>query len=65
MKQVRLIELRIQFNPQTGEVSATGPLNDRILCYGMLEEAKQIIQKHNTGPGGNGGKIVIPQMRIK
>ncbi len=33
-----------------GNVTVTGPLDDKILSYGMLEIAKQIVQKHKEEP---------------
>lgn len=41
-----------------GKIQVTGPLPDKILCYGLLECARQIVQDH----GKDKGKIVIPQI---
>lgn len=29
-----------------GSVQVNGPINDQILCYGLLEVARQLISKH-------------------
>ncbi len=42
-----------------GNVHMVGPLEDKILCYGMLEIAKQIVQNHNSEK-----KIVLAQPAV-
>ena len=44
------MELRVQFDQQTGEVSVHGPVHDKILCMGLLELAKTAVMSHNTEP---------------
>jgi hypothetical protein len=39
------IELVISFDQTTGQVGVSGPINDRILCYGLLEMAREAIAK--------------------
>lgn len=39
------IELHITFDQQTGNVQVTGPLPNKLLCYGMLELAKDVIRE--------------------
>lgn len=31
-----VVELRVLFNPNTGEFSITGPVQDRLMMYGLL-----------------------------
>ena len=31
-----------------GQLSLQGPLQDKILCYGLLELAKEVISKHKS-----------------
>ena len=38
-----------------GNISMTGPLDDKILSYGMLEVARQIVTNHKAS------KIVLAQ----
>lgn len=33
-----------------GQLSVHGPLAEKMLCYGMLELAKDVIRAHNTTP---------------
>lgn len=41
--------LVIELKPD-GSVDVTGPLPNKILCYGMLESAKEIIQNIHASP---------------
>lgn len=34
-------KLEIIFDDRTGKVGLAGPLNNKLLCYGMMELAKQ------------------------
>lgn len=40
-----MIQLTITLDEKTGNLQVTGPIQDRILCYGMLELAKATIQE--------------------
>jgi len=40
------IRLVIDFDPQTGAVNLSGPIENKLLCYGLLELAKECIQNH-------------------
>lgn len=33
-----------------GQIRLTGPLDNKILCYGMLEAAKEIVGKRQVAP---------------
>lgn len=44
-----MVELKITLDPTTGGVNVTGPINDKILCLGLLELAKGIVQAHDPG----------------
>lgn len=48
------IEIVIRFNPATGQVGFSGPLDQRLICYGMLEMAKEILTKQAEAPRTNG-----------
>jgi len=39
-------ELLVKYNAD-GSVSVNGPINDRLLCYGMLEMAKDAVRDYN------------------
>lgn len=40
------IKLVITLDPKTGQVRVDGPINDKILCYGLLEMARECIAEH-------------------
>ncbi len=40
---------------EDGRIGVNGPIDNKILCYGMLELAKQAIQAYQSGP-----KILVP-----
>jgi hypothetical protein len=42
-----VVEIRIAMDGG-GNVSITGPLENKILMYGLLETAKEIVQGHST-----------------
>lgn len=39
-------KLTITLDAMTGQVNVSGPINDRLLCFGMMELAKQAINDH-------------------
>lgn len=41
------VELTIVFDPQTGAVNARGPIDNKLLCMGMLEMGKKAILDHD------------------
>jgi len=41
-----------------GKVEVNGPLGDKIMCYGLLEFARQVIEKYEPR------KVVIPNFPI-
>ena len=48
-----------------GEVQVTGPLTDRMLCYGMLEMAREIVLKMADAPELQEKKrIVTPDLGV-
>lgn len=38
------VQIVITFNPATGQISVNGPLDNCMLCYGMIEMAREVIQ---------------------
>lgn len=40
-----ILEIRIAYNPATGELSISGALDNGVIAMGMLEMAKYNIQK--------------------
>ena len=44
----RVITLTVTFDPATGQVQVTGPIQDKILCCGLLEMAKSTVLKQEV-----------------
>lgn len=44
-----------------GQISVTGPLGNTLLCYGMLESAKDVVRKFNVDKA-QAQRIVLPEM---
>lgn len=47
-----IIELKITHNPETGALGISGPIQNKLLVYGMLELAKEAIasQEQQAAP---------------
>lgn len=43
-----MITLTVTFDPPTGQIQIVGPIQDKILCCGLLEMAKNTILKQET-----------------
>lgn len=43
----QVIKLTIELPPD-GVLRVSGPLADKILCYGMLEHAKEVVRSYNA-----------------
>ena len=56
------IQLVIEFDDATGAISMQGPLQQRMLCYGMLEMARTIVDKRGMETPAKPSSIVIPQL---
>lgn len=39
-----MIEIRIAFDPANGAMKIDGPVNDRVLFYGLLDLAKDVVR---------------------
>ena len=63
-QQLRAQQLVITLNHK-GEVTVAGPIADKILCYGLLEIGKQLIQQYEAPPQGNGIIPVPPGTSIQ
>jgi hypothetical protein len=44
-----------------GRINVSGPLHDKMLCYGMLESAKDSIRDYQAKAQS---PILVPEMRI-
>lgn len=54
------LELRITVS-NTGEIRVYGPIQNKILCYGLLEIAKDIIKTYKPEEQSD---IIVPQVAI-
>ena len=52
-------KLAITLSPN-GQVSVTGPIDNAMLCYGLLEVAKDVVRTHVQKKAESG--IVIPRI---
>ena len=59
------VQLVITFDPQDGQTAVSGPINNKPLCYGMLECARDAIQKFSARDEemdrGEGPRIIVPK----
>jgi len=54
MKTTIIIEVT-----EEGKVSMNGPLENKVLCYGLLEVAKDLVRNHQPSP------IIKPKIELK
>lgn len=52
-----ILQMKILFKPMTGEISIEGPLNDKVMCYGILEQAKDVVRAFDPAKS-----ITLPAM---
>jgi hypothetical protein len=49
-----MTEIKVRLDPVSGNVSFTGPIQDKIFCLGLLEIGKQIVlEAHKQGSEKN------------
>lgn len=53
-------QLVITLDPATGSVQVSGPIGNRLVCYGMLEMAKEAIQGHAPSEAKRSGLTLLP-----
>jgi hypothetical protein len=54
---VTALQLVITFDQVTGALNVTGPIQNAVICFGMMEAAKDVIRKYIDA---NQGKILHP-----
>ena len=57
------IELKITVTEKEG-LRVFGPIHDEILCFGLLEKAKSVIEIHNMKKAVESQRIVQPKHGI-
>lgn len=45
------IDLVIRYNPQTSQITVNGPIDNKLLSFGLLELAKEVITAYNQKQG--------------
>lgn len=50
-----IVQLLLTLN-KDGTLNVTGPIDDRVLCYGMLDYAKDVIREYQARQA----KLVVP-----
>ena len=59
MQQVELIIRVVK-----GEVMVHGPIHDKVLCYGLLECAKDAVRDFNDKGGAAGKGLLVPTITL-
>ncbi len=57
---VPVVELRIRYHQNTGQVEITGPLQNQLLALGLLELARVALLEQRLREGGADRQRVIP-----
>jgi len=55
------IVLTIIHDPATGRIDLTGPIGNRLLCYGLLETAKEILLRRGLSDQMDEKRVVVPR----
>lgn len=55
---VTAIQLVITFDQATGQINVNGPLDNAVLCFGMMEAAKDSIRKYVENQ--TAGRRIVP-----
>lgn len=62
--------LEIRYDPRTGRVELQGPLDNGLLCYGLLEKAKEILMRRQldlappAARGPDGKPLIVPAIAL-
>jgi hypothetical protein len=59
------ITVVITYDPLNGNLNLQGPLNNRVLIYGILVSAMEAVLRQSLQGGSEGGRILIPKMGIR
>lgn len=55
-----IISLVLEFNQQTGELRLTGPITNKLLSFGLLEMAKDIVRKQSDQLAREPSRLIKP-----
>lgn len=53
-------KLEIMFDDVTGKMAFAGPLTNKVLCYGMIELAKEAMAKDGFKPSATPPLEIVP-----
>ena len=59
-QQSRIVTMTIYFDTETDAVQVDGPINNRLLAYGMLQLAFEAIMKYGWKDEVKKNQIVVP-----
>lgn len=54
-------ELTITVNHTTGNIGVKGPIKNRLLAYGMLGVAFEVVLQQSLGEAANPSRLVLPR----
>lgn len=63
-----MVKLEIVFDQATGDISVAGPMQNALLCYGMLEVARDIIARAADGKidaNAGGSSLIVPHPALR
>lgn len=55
-----VIELRLTLNARTGQFGITGPIQDKVLAYGMLHLAMEVVAKQGSASVREQTGLAVP-----
>lgn len=53
------IDFVISYNDVTGEIKCSGPLPQKLLCYGLLDMARDVVKDYKQG------SIIAPELKFQ
>lgn len=66
---MNIVQLVITFNRDNGEINVTGPIRDKLFCYGMMESAKDAIRDFKESglvtPAKDGEVAAVNRLNLK
>lgn len=60
-----MLKFMIELDQRTGQMQISGPIDDKMLCYAILESAKDAVREHHAERERKmKGGLVMPVMPI-
>ena len=57
------LELRITWDQLTGAINVTGPIQNKVLAFGMMEAAKEAVTKYHEAAAKN--VVLAPNLGLR